>query len=62
LKLVKTETNVFFYGPGGHGKSEVTMEFFIWKSICHNNGTGMNADRLFGGLDINKFQWWRSFT
>jgi hypothetical protein len=29
LKLVKTETNVFFYGPGGHGKSEVTMEFFI---------------------------------
>jgi hypothetical protein len=55
---LKTETNVILYGPGGHGKSEVTMEFFYEKGInpyVITMGAGMNADRLFGGLDINKF-------
>jgi hypothetical protein len=55
---LKTETNIVLYGPGGHGKSELTMEFFYEKGInpyVLTMGTGMTTDRLFGGLDIPKY-------
>lgn len=56
---IKTEKNVILYGPGGHGKSELTLEFFYSKNInpyVITMGSGMTADRLFGGLNIPVFQ------
>ena len=53
-----TEKNIVLYGPGGHGKSEMTMAFFAEKGIepyVITMGTGMTTDRLFGGLDIPTF-------
>lgn len=50
--------NVVLFGPGGHGKSEITMEFFKEKGISPfvvTMGTGMTTDRLFGGLDLTHF-------
>lgn len=54
---IKTEKNVILYGPGGHGKSELALEFFRDKGIepyVITMGTGMTTDRLFGGIDIKK--------
>jgi len=51
--------NVVLYGPGGHGKSEMTLEFLQSKGITPyiiTMGTGMTTDRLFGGLDIPTFE------
>ena len=51
--------NVVLYGPGGHGKSEMTLEFLQAKGITPyviTMGTGMTTDRLFGGLDIPTFE------
>jgi len=56
---LKTEKNVILYGPGGHGKSELTLEYFHSKGInpyVITMGTGMTTDRLFGGLDIQTFE------
>lgn len=56
---LKTGKNIVLYGPGGHGKSELTMEFFYEKGIrpyVITMGTGMTTDRLFGGLDIAQLQ------
>jgi hypothetical protein len=52
---IKTEKNIVLYGPGGHGKSEMALEFFYEKNInpyVITMGTGMTTDRLFGGIDI----------
>ena len=53
-----TEKNIVLYGPGGHGKSELTMAYFASKGIepyVITMGTGMTTDRMFGGLDIPTF-------
>jgi len=52
---LKTQMNVILYGPGGHGKSEVSTEFFFEKGInpfIMTMGTGVTTDRLFGGINI----------
>ena len=54
-----TRKNVVLYGPGGHGKSEITMAFLKEKGIdpyVITMGTGMTTDRLFGGLNIPTFE------
>jgi MoxR-like ATPase len=51
--------NVVLFGPGGHGKSEITLDFLKAKGIdpfIQTMGTGMTTDRLFGGLDIPTFE------
>jgi MoxR-like ATPase len=55
----ETGKNIVLYGPGGHGKSEMTEAFFAQKGIqpyVITMGTGMTTDRLFGGLDIPTFE------
>ena len=54
-----TSKNVILYGPGGHGKSEITLDFLKSKGIdpfIQTMGTGMTTDRLFGGLNIPVFE------
>lgn len=54
-----TGKNIVLYGPGGHGKSEITLEYFAEKGISPyviTMGTGMTTDRLFGGLNIPTFE------
>lgn len=56
---IKTNKNIILHGPGGHGKSELTLEFFYDKGIIpfvFTMGRGTTTDRLFGGLDILKMQ------
>jgi hypothetical protein len=56
---LKTGKNIVMYGPGGHGKSELTMAYLAEKGIkpyVITMGTGMTTDRLFGGLDIPMFE------
>ena len=56
---LKTGKNIVLYGPGGHGKSELTMAYLAEKGIdpyIITMGTGMTTDRLFGGLDIPTFE------
>jgi MoxR-like ATPase len=53
-----TSKNIVLYGPGGHGKSEMTLEFLKERNITPyviTMGTGMTGDRLFGGMDIKEF-------
>jgi MoxR-like ATPase len=53
-----TNKNLVLYGPGGHGKSEITSAFFADRGIepyVITMGTGMTTDRMFGGLDIPTF-------
>lgn len=55
----QTGKNVVLYGAGGHGKSEITLDFLQAKGInpyVITMGTGMTTDRLFGGLDIPTFE------
>lgn len=55
----ETRKNIVLYGPGGHGKSEMTLEFLKEKGIepyVITMGTGMTTDRLFGGLDITQLR------
>jgi hypothetical protein len=50
--------NIVLYGPGGHGKSEKTLDFLKERGIqpyVITMGTGMTTDRLFGGMNILKF-------
>lgn len=54
-----TGKNIVLYGPGGHGKSELTLSFLRSKNVepyVITMGTGMTTDRLFGGLDIPTFE------
>ena len=54
----QTCKNLVLYGPGGHGKSEMTLEFLKERGIIPyviTMGTGMTTDRLFGGMDIKQF-------
>lgn len=56
---MSTNKNVVLYGPGGHGKSEITLDFLKEKGIdpyIITMGTGMTTDRLFGGLNIPTFE------
>lgn len=56
---LKTGKNIVLYGPGGHGKSELTLAYLAEKGIdpyVITMGTGMTTDRLFGGLDIPTFE------
>lgn len=56
---LKTGKNIVMYGPGGHGKSELTMAYLAEKGIdpyVITMGTGMTTDRMFGGLDIPTFE------
>ena len=56
---LSTGKNVVLYGPGGHGKSEITLDFLKSRGInpyIITMGTGMTTDRLFGGLDIPTFE------
>jgi len=56
---LSTNKNVVLYGPGGHGKSEITLDFLKSRNInpyIITMGTGMTTDRLFGGLDIPTFE------
>lgn len=55
-----TNTNVIQFGPGGHGKSEYSIDYLATKGV-HNPfvitmGKGMTTDRLFGGMDIPVFE------
>lgn len=55
----ETRKNIVLYGPGGHGKSEMTLEFLKEKGIepyVITMGTGMTTDRLFGGFDITQLR------
>jgi hypothetical protein len=55
----QTGKNVVLYGPGGHGKSEITLDYLKEKGIdpyIITMGTGMTTDRLFGGLNIPTFE------
>lgn len=55
---MKTEKNVVLYGPGGYGKSEYVISFLRDHGIdpyVFTMGTGTTTDRLFGGIDLNKF-------
>jgi hypothetical protein len=54
-----TGENVILYGPGGFGKSEYTEAFLRERDIepfVITMGSGMTTDRLFGGIDIKKFE------
>jgi hypothetical protein len=56
---LKMEKNVVLYGPGGHGKSELALEFLRSKGITPyviTMGSGMTTDRMFGGMDIPVFE------
>jgi hypothetical protein len=53
-----TGENVILYGPGGYGKSESSLAFFQSKGIdpyIITLGSGTTVDRLFGGVDLPKF-------
>lgn len=55
---LETQTNVILYGRGGHGKSELSLDFLRSKGIepyVITMGSGMNTDRLFGGLNLLEF-------
>lgn len=56
---IKTQKNVVLYGPGGHGKSEVALEFLLEKGITpyiFTCGAGTTAEKLFGGFDIKEYE------
>lgn len=55
----ETRKNIVLYGPGGHGKSEITLEYLKEKGIdpyVITMGTGMTTDRLFGGFCLPNLQ------
>ena len=56
---LKTGKNIVLYGPGGHGKSEMTAHFFQQQGINPFTlafGEGMTEERLLGGIDMPLFQ------
>ena len=55
---LSTGKNCILHGPGGYGKSEFTYSYFREKGIepyVITMGSGMTTDRLFGGVDLMKF-------
>lgn len=55
-----TQKGVLLYGPAGHGKSEIVRQFILHHfkkedMFIQSFGEGMSEDRLYGGLDFNKF-------
>lgn len=54
--------NVFLYGRGGHAKSEIINEFLKHidptgeNSFVQACGEGLSEEKLFGGLNLQKFQ------
>lgn len=57
--------NVLFYGKGGFGKSEITIDFFKYayeqgiideEPFVMSLGEGTTDDDLFGGMDLKHFQ------
>jgi len=55
----ETKKNILLYGPGGFSKSTLTIDFLLDKGIepfVLTLGKGMTIDRLFGGLNLKKFQ------
>lgn len=58
----KTGKNVFLYGRGGHGKSEIIQEVLKFidpkgqDSFVQACGEGLSEEKLFGGLNLAKFQ------
>lgn len=54
--------NIMLYGRGGHAKSEITEEFLRHvdpdgsNSFVQACGEGLTEEKLFGGLNIKKFQ------
>lgn len=54
--------NVFLYGRGGHAKSEIVQEFLKYidpdgrESFVQACGEGLSEEKLFGGLNLKKFQ------
>lgn len=56
---LKTGKHVVLFGPGGHGKSEYTLEYLYEKNISPyvtTMGKGMSTDRLFGGLNVKEYE------
>lgn len=57
-----TNKNVFLYGRGGHAKSEIIQEFLKHVDPSGENsfvqacGEGLSEEKLFGGLNLQKFQ------
>ncbi len=57
-----TGKNVFLYGRGGHAKSEIIEHFLRHvdqggtESFIQACGEGLTEDKLFGGIDMKKFQ------
>lgn len=57
-----TKKNVFLYGRGGHAKSEIIQEFLKHvdpegnDSFVQACGEGLTEEKLFGGLNLAKFQ------
>jgi len=54
----KINKNIILFGPGGHNKSLGVIDFLGSKGIrpyVITMGQGMNTDRLFGGIDVQKF-------
>jgi hypothetical protein len=57
-----SEKNLFIYGKGGHGKSECIAEFLKYidptgtKSFVQACGEGLTEEKLFGGMNLQKFK------
>jgi len=54
----KSEEHVVLYGPGGHGKSEMSLEFFDSlgiKPFVQALGPGTTVEQLLGGMDMKLF-------
>jgi hypothetical protein len=54
----KSEEHVVLYGPGGHGKSEMSLEFFDSlgiKPFVQALGPGTTTEQLLGGMDMKLF-------
>lgn len=57
-----TNKNVFLYGRGGHAKSEIISEVLKFidpkgeESFVQACGEGLSEEKLFGGMNLAKFQ------
>lgn len=58
----QTGKNVFLYGRGGHAKSEIVTEVLKFidpkgnESFVQACGEGLSEEKLFGGMNLVKFQ------
>lgn len=57
-----SKKNVFLYGRGGHAKSEIMETFLKYidpkgeDSFIQGCGEGLTIEKLFGGMNLKKFQ------